>query len=412
MYDEQAHMFRAPQIGSFIALEKRYDEYGACLYGTARVNKRNPRVSEAIAELYAGGALNFSFEIEAGSTRVEDGVLIVDADEDNDLTGVAIVSVPAYPESEALSLVAEAKGRTRTMIGSAYIVLPEETDLISIYSKASSAICDYLQIMPHELCLIELRAGYMVFRYGEQDGIYRADYSLSDDHRVLIKDMYEVSYARVEQEGEKMFIEEVAAETIEEVVVEEVNETTVSEETETVVAETEAEETTNEEAETDENTESVTEETVETEQGEWTITAEEVEIIVTEESADETVVETPAESEAEALIAELNQRIAELSESNAQLLAEKTEVENELADMRNEKQEREDRERREQMRVFAEAQGMDLDADTIKNAIDTLNYEFLMAEAAKCSASKVASVTVRMEADMSVKPYGGLLERE
>lgn len=103
MYDERAGMFRAPQIGSFIELEKRYDEYGACLYGTARINKRDPRVTEAIMELYAAKALNVSFEIEAGTLEMRDGTLIVDDAEDNDLTGVCVVSVPAYPESEALS---------------------------------------------------------------------------------------------------------------------------------------------------------------------------------------------------------------------------------------------------------------------------------------------------------------------
>lgn len=55
------------------------------------------------------GDLNFSFEIKYTENNVikENGVLYIDAGEHNVITGMAIVSVPAYDESFALSLVAE-----------------------------------------------------------------------------------------------------------------------------------------------------------------------------------------------------------------------------------------------------------------------------------------------------------------
>lgn len=57
------------------------------------------------------GSLNFSFEIRySPDATVEfDGVSYVDVADTNFLTGMTIVSVPAYPESVARSLVAEAE---------------------------------------------------------------------------------------------------------------------------------------------------------------------------------------------------------------------------------------------------------------------------------------------------------------
>ena len=58
--------------------------------------------------MHDNNALNFSFEISAGCVDEVDGITIVDANEANELTAMAVVSVPAYPESKALELVAEA----------------------------------------------------------------------------------------------------------------------------------------------------------------------------------------------------------------------------------------------------------------------------------------------------------------
>lgn len=108
MYDEDTGLFEAEEIGSYVAFMKVIDEDGTvALNGTARVNRRNPKVVEAIKELYAEGNLNFSFEIEAGSfEELPDGTILIDAADDNDLMAMAVVSTPAYPEAKAISLVA------------------------------------------------------------------------------------------------------------------------------------------------------------------------------------------------------------------------------------------------------------------------------------------------------------------
>lgn len=109
MYDRSTGKFNTTQIGSFSAFKKVSDEYGISLMGEARIPKRETDVCRGIMELYAMGILNFSFEIKyaRADTIIENGVQYVDASQSNALTGVAIVSVPAYRESTALSLVAE-----------------------------------------------------------------------------------------------------------------------------------------------------------------------------------------------------------------------------------------------------------------------------------------------------------------
>ncbi len=113
MYDCDTNSFGTKQIGSITELRKVNDEYGASLIGQARIPKREEDVCNALMELYANGMLKFSFEIQytADATVEENGVLYVDADDRNALTGVAVVSVPAYSESVALNLVAEQHGK-------------------------------------------------------------------------------------------------------------------------------------------------------------------------------------------------------------------------------------------------------------------------------------------------------------
>lgn len=148
------------------------------------------------------------------------------------------------------------------MIGSAYVMLPEDLDLQAVYHEVLRAICNTLQITEFDVMLLEVHAGYAIFRFGEmQDRTYRADYILTDDHRALVTEVYAVAWERIRQEGETMYIEETmveaaaqtesAVETVEEVVSaetavaeEQAEETAVvAAETEEVAAETEADET-------------------------------------------------------------------------------------------------------------------------------------------------------------------------
>ena len=62
------------------------------------------------------GGLNVSFEVkyDPSDTIEKDGVRFVDAGENNSLTGMCIVSVPACPDANALDMVAEAVNAEET----------------------------------------------------------------------------------------------------------------------------------------------------------------------------------------------------------------------------------------------------------------------------------------------------------
>ena len=88
MYNSKTGEFYSTQIGSFYQFEKETFKGGAYLVGYARIPKRNQKLSKAIAELFADGSLKFSFEIAcADYSEDEEGVLIIDASENNYLEG-------------------------------------------------------------------------------------------------------------------------------------------------------------------------------------------------------------------------------------------------------------------------------------------------------------------------------------
>lgn len=97
--------FGTTQVGGMLNFRKVNDEYGISLIGEARIPKREYTICERVIELYERGELNFSFEIRYTEDHVveKDGILYIDAAEHNVITGMAIVSVPAYEESFALS---------------------------------------------------------------------------------------------------------------------------------------------------------------------------------------------------------------------------------------------------------------------------------------------------------------------
>lgn len=99
--------FQSEQIGSFFSFAKASDEFGVSLIGEARIPKRSAQLCGTILRMYEAGTLSFSFEIMASVMAERDGVMVIDAAEGNELIGMAIVSVPAYPEATALKLVAE-----------------------------------------------------------------------------------------------------------------------------------------------------------------------------------------------------------------------------------------------------------------------------------------------------------------
>ena len=108
LYDARTGQFYSTQIGSFYKFERDDFDGGSYLVGYARIMKRNQAVCKAIAELFAEGALKFSFEISCGSyEKLDDGTIRIDVGENNFLEGAAIVTFPACEDAVALELVAE-----------------------------------------------------------------------------------------------------------------------------------------------------------------------------------------------------------------------------------------------------------------------------------------------------------------
>lgn len=108
LYDVKTGEFHSTQIGSFYKFEKEKFDAGYHLIGYARIPKRNKKLSNAIAELFADGKLKFSFEVAAGEcTENDDGTITIDASENNYLEGTAIVTYPACEDAVALEFVAQ-----------------------------------------------------------------------------------------------------------------------------------------------------------------------------------------------------------------------------------------------------------------------------------------------------------------
>ena len=108
LYDVKTGEFHSTQIGSFYKFEKQKNGENSYLVGYARIPKRNKKLSKAISELFADGALKFSFELSVGEyEELDDETILIDASENNYLEGTAIVTYPACEDAVALELVAQ-----------------------------------------------------------------------------------------------------------------------------------------------------------------------------------------------------------------------------------------------------------------------------------------------------------------
>ena len=108
LYDVRTGEFYSTQIGSFYKFEKQKNGETSYLVGYARIPKRNKKLSKAISELFADGALKFSFELSVGEyEELDDDTILIDASENNYLEGTAIVTYPACEDAVALELVAQ-----------------------------------------------------------------------------------------------------------------------------------------------------------------------------------------------------------------------------------------------------------------------------------------------------------------
>ena len=128
-YNAVTGTFSTSMIGSFYKFEVVANEDGSeALVGYARILKRNKAVCKAISELFAEGALKFSFEINCGSyEELEDKTILIDKAEGNYLEGMCVVSFPACPEAVALQLVAEIEACNKDLTKEAEHMPNEET---------------------------------------------------------------------------------------------------------------------------------------------------------------------------------------------------------------------------------------------------------------------------------------------
>lgn len=116
-YRKLGHMyvngkFYSTQIGALTEFYSETDDDGiTSLYATARVPKRETEICACLYELFLNESLSFSFEVRFNPEHCveKEGVRFITDNPDNCLTGVAVVSVPAYESAVALDLVAEQK---------------------------------------------------------------------------------------------------------------------------------------------------------------------------------------------------------------------------------------------------------------------------------------------------------------
>lgn len=389
LYDKTRGVFLADEIGGFYDFEKVNDEYGVSLIGYARINKRSDLVCEAIQELYDQGKLNFSFEISAGAVSIIDGITIVDANEDNELTAMAVVSIPAYPESTALDLVAEAQQSIEQFYENAQVLI-SEMDFETVRERFFKLL--YMHHggeHPYSPRVLLFCVDCVIFYEEITSKTFKVEYMV-DNEEFIIKDVYEVKFERSEGSEEEMNVNpenvqemEAAVEVTETVTeVESNSEAVVSEESVVEVAETVE-----------------VEAAEETEAADGTANVEDAHVEA--EAACETAYAEVDHAEAEdAVVAELREEIANLKA--------------ELERMKSEREEAEKKVEREKMTEFAENHGLDIANTVVAEAIKNLDHKTLMSEMMandnRPAKSETASA-VRENCD--IKPAGNsyLFER-
>ena len=374
LYDKKTGLFLAEMIGAFYDIQKVNDEYGVSLIGEARINKRNPKVCETIESLYKSGELNFSFEIIAENIKTEDGKTIVDADEGNDLYSMAVVSIPAYPEATALALTAEtgAEGQTQEK---------EHTGAVAMYASDASldSIQGWIQEMVYRTRWGEIFGGcdcvypnillvtdtyFLVYFHGMSE-TYKFEYVIAEN-RLIVKDLYRVTFVRVGGDENKMNEENKAMENAE--VGQVASETKVASETE-VVSETEI--------------------------------VSETETTEAEVPATEIAEEKEDDSDMEKTIEELRKQVEEL-----------TKYKDELEAIRKEQEKVAVCKKKSALSEYAVENKLDIEDPAIAEAIESLNFETLIFEVMKASRKAKEETQIRnFESEVFVDKYGGLLDR-
>lgn len=356
LYDAETDSFMTKQVGSFYDFEVQTDEDGTVsLIGEARVFKRNTKVVAAIKDLHEKGLLAFSFEVEVGEPRIENGVLWVGASPLNKLIGVALVSSPACETAKSLSLVAEAKDKgylkatERAFVASRVITAEPSLETVTrwIYDAVYAFIRNNFGYFDFYFYHIGMDSAVL---YASDTGdLFRVDYIVREND-VWVSDFYPVEVKRISAHQDS----------------EEKEEPTLKDELNPVV---EAEETEKVEPKVEAKVEAEVEETVDKTVDEAEVKDEVApESAQAEEEAADEKPETEETPDLEAKLAEQAKRIAELEEIEAKWLAAQEADEQAKVAAKKEK-----------VAEFAKNSGLDLEAEAVVAAIDAMDYESLVS---------------------------------
>lgn len=350
-YDKDGNVFHTEQIGSFYDFELEEVDGITSLIGEARVYKRDRDVAVAILKAYQAGALNFSFEIQAGSTRSENGLTIVDKDPHNFILGMAWVSKPAYDSANALALTAEQKSGEERSVKHARISLSGTmiaeasigTVTSWIYHAVNKYISDKIGYFYFEFYHIGLESALL---YAPDTGImFKAEYVIKNDG-VWVSDMYEVEVTRAGGANASSESEELNVE----------NE--VNKEAQALTPE-------------------ATETAPVTAQAEGTpapvIDLKDQSVTIDNTSADQPIKKAEEEEPVDE-VADLKARLAEQEKTLASL----REIETKWLAAEEERNKQIVAEKKARLTKFAEKSGLDLKEETVIAAVEGMNYEQLV----------------------------------
>lgn len=283
--------------------------------------------------------------------NIVDGISVVDANEENELTAMAVVSIPAYPESKALDLVAEADEMTRFYANANMQI--SEMDIEVVRRRFHEALYEMMGDKIYRYCTL-LFCHDCVILYDYEDGkTYKAEYMMDNDN-LMIKDFYMVDFVRSEGSETEMKISE------QEAIAEEMN----LENHETAEAAAAEETVVEAEVKTDETKDTSAE------------IAEEIEDEKGDEAEDAKGEPDEENDEKEDKLAEALKKCADL-EAEIEALKQFKE---ELDQMKEEKLQAEAEAKKASLREYAESEGLSAKETVIAEAIENLDYEKIVAE--------------------------------
>ena len=351
LYNKVTKKFGTQMIGSMSEFYSETNDDITSLYAKIKIPKRDRDIVYRLVDLYEMGRFAVSVELSYDPREVVavDGGKLIDASENNSLNGACLVWRPACSDAYALDMVAESSEE----------IVAESEELTS--------------------------------ERGETD-------SMKKEEKLIAKGTEEVIQAEENAEAEAEAVAEVNEVEATAEAQEAVAEETGSQE-ETVAEEAHEEE----QANTQDATAEVLEHSVDVHESVENWGGSPVHVIEYRERVIETM------EDAEALIAELDQKVTALEE-----------IESKYNALIAEQQEKELAAKRNQIRAFAEKQGLNVQDVAVAEAIENINYEKIaeltMAEVEdEAKEEPKQEVSLASFVDMEVgneNTYGGLLNRK